>query len=433
MTPYQLFTYESAERYARDLYERMDPYEDEDLFLITEEGREGVYKENYFLRKNLQLKYIHDPLSKPRNQEEIVIAINRFTDQHHEQLSTSGPVYSFQFNEKEVKFLYDIFGLSPDILVDLYTKMVAETYEGGKISPFFISWVKFAPHKVMFTAMQMEAVQNGWDDMLDASEYLWAYTEYPILYRDSYRIGVKKDVMDYTIEHLSSKHIITRMNSWGELLKYDSHVATVSCIEALRAGQDNTYSDIMQRYRNQFKSKMKNIAQEYYKNSENNSSMHNMTTEFDDGSKAEQEGHGANQAQIIERTINKISENPVNQELVRITAQGAKVDRSNLQGCIAQIYAMKDNKIPKMIEDIISAYFMQYPESMSIVNVEFLNFGLSLYRSLSNSKEKIYAEMSNILTMWMDMLNLQYDRAATLIAYRRAIFNYFMMLINYYN
>ena len=43
MTPYHVFLHESAMEYSPDLVPYMPKYEDEDLFLITEEGREGVY------------------------------------------------------------------------------------------------------------------------------------------------------------------------------------------------------------------------------------------------------------------------------------------------------------------------------------------------------------------------------------------------------
>lgn len=434
MIPYHVFLRESALSLDPDLAAHLEAYEDEDAFLL-EAGKEGVYKENYFLRKELQTKYIRGPLGKSINQERIVELVANFIDTHHKALSTSGPVYSFRFAEPEVMPLYQMFSVNAEQMVQLYNQMVAETYENGTISPFFTSWVKFAPHKVLITSILMEAVQSKYPDIIKACELMWAFTEYPIIYADFWKTGVKEDVMNYTIEHLGSKYRVTKVSNILQLLEYDAHVATESCMDALRAGQDNTYSDVMQRYRNQFKSKLKNIAIAYYKNSEDNASLHQMVSEFDDGSKADQEGHNSNISQTIDRTVAKFNENGPNSEIIRICADGSKVDRSNLSGYIAQIYAAKNNRIPKMVEDIISSYFAAFPSSTSLVNSEFVGYGLTLYRSLSNSKNTTNAEMREILDSWLDIIDIRshYNREATIINYTRAIFNYFVLLINYYN
>ena len=122
--------------------------------------------------------------------------------------------------------------------------------------------------------------------------------------------------------------------------------------------------------------------------------------------------------------------------MAKITADGAKVDKDNLIGFINQIWASKNNKLSKLIEDIITAYFSKNPTDTSVGSGEFINFGLALYRSIGTSKDPIYQEIKSIINYWMDdIINIKqyYQREGTQIAYARAIFNYIIFMINYYN
>lgn len=99
------------------------------------EDKEGVYKTNYYMRDNLQNKYISPVLSKSSGQDSIVEFVGKFIDDHSAQLSTAGPVFPFTFSTKEAGVLYDIFGVNGEQLIELYNKMIVETYY-GKVSPF---------------------------------------------------------------------------------------------------------------------------------------------------------------------------------------------------------------------------------------------------------------------------------------------------------
>ena len=192
----------------------------------------------------------------------------------------------------------------------------------------------------------------------------------------------------------------------------------------------------MYRMRNQFKSKMKNIAIAYYRNSEENATQHNNVIAFDDGELADQDGHNSQTAQIIDRTIEKFSSHELNSAMLKVAADGAKVDKGNLSGFISTIYSDKGNRLDKFIENIISAYFVKYPGNSEIISGEFLSFGLALYRSIGTSKDPTLQEIKSIINHWMnDIVNIRdiYSREATAISYTRAVFNYFILMINYFS
>lgn len=424
-------------QYMRDYLEENSPEEFamlSDVDEIDEATREDVYKINYYFRDNLQTPIVSPVLSKARNRDAIIDFVGRFIDTHSTQLSTPGPVYTFVFGANEMKPIYELFGIDSEKLLQMYKEMNEVTYY-GKISKVFDGMVLHEPHKILLSAMIAESFQQGYDDIIKCCAYMFAFTDYPIVYRKFWTIGVQEDVMNYTIEHLGKKYKIRELKNIQGLLEYDSMTAVEYYADDFKkGGADNVYMDLIRRVRSQIMSKIKNIANQYYKNVKNNATQHTNVTEFDDGELADQEGTANNMAAVINKVCTKFSSSDINRPMLRIAADGSKVDPSNLQGMITQIYTTKNNKMMKMVEDIITAYFMKNPTATDI-SEGFLNFGLALYKSIGTSKEPTLVEIKSILAYWMnDIINIssQYNSQGTIINYTRAIFNYMILTINNY-
>ena len=140
--------------------EYMNEYIKESTEVKKTKDKEDVYKINYYLRDNLQIPYVSNVLAKPRVQEQLIEFVGKFLDDHSKELSTSGPVHIIIFSERETAVLYDMFSINADTLLELYNKMVEETFY-GKISKFFTGWVKNAPHKLLITA-SMQTRELTW-------------------------------------------------------------------------------------------------------------------------------------------------------------------------------------------------------------------------------------------------------------------------------
>lgn len=403
--------------------------------LITESEKVGVFKDGKYIQDNLQNVYIHDKLTVEANREKIIEFTGMFMDAHMRELSTAGPVFSFTFNDKDTSFFYNLFDITKEKIIEIYDNMVKETYY-GKISKFFTGWVYSAPHKLIFGAMLVDAIQNEYDDIIECCEYLWAFCEYPMAYSEFWSVGAREDVMAYTMEHLGAKYkfIQKKMKTLRELLKYHAEVSVSAMKIRLRTGADNEYMDFMQRLHNQIWNSFRNIANEYYKNHKDNKTLHMNSSTYNDGKIAEQEGHTTNLSQIVDNTINKLDINWVNNSLLKAAADASKVDASVLTGFINNIFSTKGNKVPEFVERLFTTYFNEYPSSSGILNKsEFLSFGLKVYRSLGSDTN---IPIRNILNMWMnDIIGISkmYNSAGTIANYQRAVYNYMIFIIAHYN
>lgn len=438
MRNYQRFMLDYMNEHSPEMmpYVNLDEMDDEEDYFANDardENNNPVYKEGYVFRDQLQSKYITPALAKNRVQDQILQFTSDFRESHVTQLSTSGPVYTFTFGQKEIKPIYDLFSIDGDTLIQIYNEMVQDTYF-GKISKFFTGWVENAPHKILMTSILVDAFQNNYPYMIECMEYLYAFTEYPILYRKYWKTGVREDVMNYTIEHLGPKFKVKQVKNLRDLLKYDTTTAVEFYKDQLTKGVDNVYIDLMYRIRNSMNNKFKNIENEYYKNVAENKTQHNTPSEYDDGEKPDQEGDISAMANIIDQTINKFYNGEINNAIARMAAQGGQVDTSNLIGMISAIYSTKHNRIPKFVENILTYYFKSKNTSEFIAS-EFLNFGLSTYRSIGNSTDPLLVEIKSIQDFWMnDIIDImsKYPKGNTSKLYRRAIYNYMIMMINYY-
>lgn len=427
MNSYEIFMEDALE----EAYDEMNKY-------YREAGmdKEGVYKENYYFKNNLQLPFITPKLKQKSTREALIDFTVKFMNDHQKELTTAGPVYIFSFSEKHKQVLYDMFGLSGQKIVELYTNMINETFY-GKISPFITTWVKNAPHKILLTCILIDGLQNGYNDIVECAEYLWGFAIYPIFYRKYWRVTVREDVMNYTIENLSKKYCVKNVNNLQELLFYDAQAAVRNKEDELKAGVDHAYTNFMRSIDTRVNNKFKNISDAYFKNIKNNATSHQNTTIYDDGTQvADQSGHTAIMAKNIDKTINKFATGEISKSYIKIAANATDTDAGNLAGFITQIYTIKDNKIKEFITAVITNYFDKNQNATSVGNTDFLNYGLALYRSIGTSKDENLIIVKKILAYWMnDIIGIgkYYNRIATRINYNRAVFNYMILMIHYYN
>lgn len=410
-------------------------YMDEILMEATQEMDaylEATHKVNYYYRDNLQKPFIAETLKKKAVQDSIIEFTGKFMDDHSTQLHTSGPVYIFTFADKETTVLYDLFGLSKEKVLEISKGMFDATYSGA--GNFHL--VREAPHKVLLTAILVEAIQQGYTDIITCVEYLMGFAEYPLVYRRYWKTGVQEPIMKHTIEHLPNKFKAKKVSNLLGLLKYDMSLSISFFTEQLKTGADHSWINFIYRVRTQLNATFKNISREYYKNHETNATQHSKAGKTDDGHLADGEGHTALIGSIVENTYNKFLTGGVNAKLAAIAAENAQVDGKNTLAFINSIMTTKNNRLYKFIENVVTAYLTNNPTNTSVGSGEFMNFGLALYRSISTSKNPLYIEIKEILHLWLyTVIDIkQYsNREGTWINYTRAIFNYMIMMINHHN
>lgn len=422
--------------FMQSYLEELDPSRKiiEEIEEATDKSK--VYKENFIFRDNLQLKKIAPVLKTGEGRDKLVDFTAAFIDANATALAKSGPIMMIRFTDNDCNKLYDMFNTSKDEVMTLFNQVIQDTYY-GKLSKPLQGLVERAPHKLVVVAALIDAVQNNYTDIVECMEYLLPLIDYPMLFSHYWPTGVKEEVMEYTVEHLPNKFKLKKVSNLQGLLRWDGKSAIDHFKDKITDGQDHWYADVIYSMRSRLNNTFKNISSMYYKNSESGKTQHKNITQYDDGSIADtNEGMSTIAAQVIDNTISKFASGTINLNIVKRCAEAMQVDRGNLEGFINQIYGDRTSQIPKFIEYTISAYFNKYPTSTRIQASEFVPFGLSLYRSIATSKETMLKNIKDIVNHWMyEIIHIDqlYNREGTKSVYTRAVFNYFILMINYYN
>lgn len=396
-------------------------------------------KESYVFRDNLQLPNVTPILKKSKKREELIQFIGDFVDSHAKELSTPGPVHMITFLDKEISFLYTMFGTDREKIIQLVGKMYQGAYGWDSIySPRNL--LLAIPHKCLLVAMLIDSVQNNDTDLITCCEYLFGFTEYPLIFSKYWPLKkVNEEIMNYTIDHLGNRFRIKgkKLVTLLDILKYDTNKVVSHWIENmdLKSGKDDLYPRFINAMRSQISNHFASIKNEYMKNAANNASQHSQLLKDDEEKIIDRSGHASNIATVVNNTYNRFITGPIYEPFIKSAAKSNQVDKSLLTGFLNQIFSTKKNELERFIECIITSYFNRNP-TITTIDGEFVSYGLQLYKSIATSKDQMYIEINTILNYWMNNIieikNFSSNKG-THINYRRSIFNYMIWMINHHN
>lgn len=410
--------------------------------IVREEEENRLFQETVKLLESYFMKeQLVDKLRKKMNQTNINRVLDtaaKFIDSHSRELTTAGPMYGFTFYPKDVEALYDIVGHTPESLVELTKEMINNhAYEGDGIwSEYRINLLISANHGVLITAFLIWATLEGNADVIDACLYMMSFVYYPMLFRKYWEYGVNEAVMEYTIEHLTSKSIIKRHSTLLTFIKYQANGSYRNYYENMVKQLDTSYADFNYGVWSRINAALKKISSSYYDNFNKNAAIIQNQDKNDDGELTDNESISSTVSTIAENTYTKFITSGVNERWAAIAAEATKASKDRLIGYINKVMLDKRNELDKLIENIIMLYYQNNPGNPKVGSRSFLAYALSLYRSIGTSKDQLKREISKILDIWVyDILEVdrEYPREATIIAFRRSLFNYVVLMIHQYN
>lgn len=392
--------------------------------------RTKISKETYHLKETLVDPIIDVVLKKSINRDKIIDFTGEFIDRNSTKLFTPGPMYMFQFNEKDVSPLYELFNITPQSISDRITEIINSTYDGkGQFRS-----IQSAPHKILIIAILVDALINNYTDIIECMAILLPVTEYPLLFKKYWEHGVNEEVMKYTLEHLGKKFGITKEKNLLGLFKTTGESILKIHSSRLKTGTDYEYIDVINRTRNSMNSLLKNISRQYYANSEKNATIH-TNVDLIDGNLVDHEGLTNKIANDSENIYRKFITEGIDDQIAGMVANAGSINKNNLIGYLNTIFKNKNNRLQTLIESIAYLFLSNTEISGNGINSsEFVNFGLILYRSIGTSRLQNHVIIKSILDDWSKISGLSddYNREQTIIAYRRGMFNYVIWAMKQY-
>lgn len=371
-------------------------------------------------------------LSTPQGDKKFRELIRRFIDRNSSKLQTAGPVYLVPFTDADKEEFFHLFNTTKAELnasITTMTKMVNDkaSWKLLRQNPIFCLFYECIRY---YTLKKNETGVNS-------SLAIYALAVYPSVFSMVFQYGADPDVMQYTMDNLSAKYILKQSKNVFNGLVVSIQNSYKFLKESIIDGNDKEVLRFIARIRNDQKSLLKNIANHYYNNHKKGLRVSTQSEVYSDG---EMIDSNLNNTSAVEDVARKVSLSLVTNgvDLTRATASAkiAGVSISDLRFYLSKILITNNNDdLYKFVEAILFTYlYKEHHQPYEINEKKFLQFSLDLFRRTNSSDENIVT-IKSLLQKWSTDTGIteKYRRLASQINYKRGIYTYIILCIQYYN
>lgn len=358
--------------------------------------------------------------------------VGNYIDRNNEKLRTPGPQYLIPFTDNDKLGFFQLFNIEEkevvSLIVEITSKLNGSDFKYLRQNPVF--WL-------FWSCIRYFTVKKD-SKGLNASLAIYALAVYPSIFHKYFKYEVSRPgVMEYTIDNLTNKFIVKQQGHIFGALTYSIQQSYKFLQPGIIKGSDDEVIRFIQRIRNDQNSMIKKICEQYHKNLEKGLTVINA---LDTGDSGEIIDSYVNDTSQVQSTVNAIVmpliTNGLNLKYVEIAAKMAQISVSDTRLFLSKIVVNEQNEnITKFIESILFVWLYDEKHTRQEINTtEFLLWSSRLFRRTNSNNENLI-NIKNILNYWGDMSGLhdKFTREASRINYKKAVFYYFILNIQYYN
>lgn len=241
-------------------------------------------------------------------------------------------------------------------------------------------------------------------------------------------------IMAYTLENLSNKFIIKKMNSLYEMIQYLADTNIDSWIESDKANSrdDKDLDAYMRKLNTRISSNLVNISREFYENHKNDKRVltESNTVEFEDGkTDIAITTNVSNELAMIQKKViqNLYLDSQVNVKMLRVACKNTGVSYKSMYNVVFEIQKNQDDLMETIMNNILAYFIVSERKSSSqIHSYTFFECCIRAYR-VSNSKDEYILEikrcLNDLLTKYSELyaksnrLNTKSDLRSTMYIY----------------
>ena len=358
--------------------------------------------------------YMEDHIMKLLNTSNITVInrlIHSYIDMNNEILSEAG-LYKLVFSELEQNKLFRLFKTSPQ-------ELKVEIKKSEYIDP---KWnIGANPYNLLIGAIVRALLIIDEKKHQKTIENLTTYLLlklYPSRFANSFPNGVIRQVMEYTVNHMSYKFALKEAGTLLGAVKAMALPLIENFRERLKKLDDKNLVDFVNDAHNRMNSFVKKIAEVYYEVHKSGKYLNTQQDQEDEDTMVK-----ADNVQFI---INRIQ--------LKVTNQ---ISSASLLVAVDQLYRKKVDEIPNMVELILSVYSLVSPNmtEREINSKKFLYESIRVYKKNNTNDTKII-KIKEILDTWLKECSdfyLKCNREATLNNFKRALYMYFLFIIMVYS
>lgn len=371
--------------------------------------------------------FVEKCFSNTKNVKELESIIGRFIDKNSDQLSAIGPTKIILFTDRETDVIYKMVGVTPDIARKIKNKSKDIKSSGQVLSnPFYV---------LMAMIVRFFAIKKN-ETMVRNSVFYLGVSMYPSVFYKYYKYEPNENIMNYTINNLSNKFKIKQTGNLFKSLDETYYGAYDLHKDGLIKGNDSDIVQFILALKTRVNSFMKKIAVEFYKNQKDGKYLNTEFESNDDDNFHEADSSMYAINRIVDKVALKLVVDGVPIKLVKAAAQNNQVSVNELRNyTTTMITNEKINDIKSIIESILVLFLFDNKNRIEDINSNrFLLYCLDIYKR-SNTTDENIVKIKKILDGWLTELGTykKTQRLATINNFRRALYTFFVMSIQYAN
>ena len=389
----------------------------------------NVTETYYFIEE--YYKKITDVLSTPVGDRKFKQLVGNFIDRNNSKLHTAGPVNMIPFADVDKAQYFSLFKIEQSDVVKTVIKITSEisTSEFKLLRNNPIFWIFYCV--IRYYTIKKDA--QG----INSSLAIFALSVYPSIFSKYFKHGANEAVMQYTMDHLSDKFLMKRGGHlFGGLFLSIQH-SYEFLVPYMKDAADKEIIRFIQRIHNDQNSMIKNICDLYIQNYNAGNRIKLNKDSYDDVQLDVETSNNTTQVEIISNNIiNQIITNGLDLKRVSQCKDLAQIGMSDCRFYLSKIITVKYTKeINAFIQAILFLYLYDEKKNREDINSSyFLVWSAPFFRKTNSNNENI-ATIKSTLDKWGEEtgVHAKFKREASRINYKKAIFWYFILSIQYYN
>lgn len=352
-------------------------------------------------------------------------AVTKYTDENSEILLTFDLSRRYSFADEDRKVLFDLIKVSEaEFAAEI--KQSKQIYKQNKIqsNPFYLA-------SMLTTSVFLSKKDDAHAKLAMQYMSLMMYTS---IHKGLFQYNANKQVMDYTIAHLSQSYRLRKMTSLYAFLDDNASTAFETYRDRILRGTDADLTYVIDALWNRIKGKLKKIAAEFYKNHREGNYLNADTDSY-----SEEDYHEIdNNSFVIDRLVNKVYikliEKHFDNRLLKYAITQSDTSYQKLKNLIDDIIdGDDDGKMRKVISSIIEFYMLQSGKSADyIARGDFIIFMKRAYATNTDVPQMVFCK--DQIDIWLNENMSKYGRTnfgkTARQSYRKSVYMFFVFMIN---
>lgn len=367
--------------------------------------------EEKFVNKQLQRKFIN--------------IVTSYIDRNSSKLSTAGPSKRPIFSDRDRKLVFDMFDVD---LLELKKVLKGSNYINT-------NWkIVMDPFNLVMMMMIRFCKLHKLDELNRFCVVYLTLSMYPSLHYKYFKFEPNEAIMQYTINNLSSKYKIKNSGTIMNALIDTTVTSDTTYSKNIAEGNDKQLTDYINAYKTRINSMMKKIRDAFEKNYRDGKYLNQETDNENEDNFQRSDSNSYLITRLVDKVYLKLSVHGPDMKVVQIVSKINEVSVNETRNTIIKLCQNKNEseRIKSLCESILYLFLFDGKNRVEdLPGNTFLQFCLEVYKK-SNTTDENIIKIKSILDDWIKEYSVAYkntQRVATLNSFRRAIYTFFVLMI----